>query len=268
MHTVLIGSIAIFLYLIAAILLGMRLNRRLTAPRVKWQALAIAFAAVSLHGWLVFQFLFTGSGLNFGLTSAFSLISWLISLLLIFSALGQPTENLGIIVFPITAIATLVEAVFGSTRHITDVSGTTIEIHILISIMAYSMLSIAAVQAILLAIQDRHLRNRHPGGFVRALPPLQTMETLLFQMIAVGFVLQSLALISGIMFLDDIFAQHLVHKTVLSIIAWAVFAILLWGRWRFGWRGRTAIRWTMTGFVALVLSYLGSKVVLELVLGR
>ena len=94
------------------------------------------------------------------------------------------------------------------------------------------------------------------------------METLLFRLIAVAFVLQSISVASGIMYLKDMFAQHLAHKTILSIAAWVVFAILLVGRWRFGWRGRTAIRWTMSGFVTLLLAYLGSKWVLEILLGR
>jgi ABC-type uncharacterized transport system permease subunit len=94
------------------------------------------------------------------------------------------------------------------------------------------------------------------------------MEGLMFEMIGIGFALLTLALLTGVLFLEDIFAQHLVHKTVLSICAWGVFAILLWGRWRFGWRGRTAIRWTVGGFVFLMLAYFGSKLVLELILGR
>jgi ABC-type uncharacterized transport system permease subunit len=90
----------------------------------------------------------------------------------------------------------------------------------------------------------------------------------MFQMIRIGFVLLSLALFTGVLFLEDIFAQHLVHKTVLSIVAWLVFATLLWGRWRFGWRGQVAIRWTVGGFVFLMLAYFGSKLVLELILNR
>jgi ABC-type uncharacterized transport system permease subunit len=143
-----------------------------------------------------------------------------------------------------------------------------VDAHILLSILAYSVLSIGALQAVLLAVQEKHLREKRPGGFIRALPPLQTMETLLFRMIGAGFILLSLALVSGALFVQDLFAQHLVHKTVLSIVAWAVFAILLWGRQRFGWRGRTAIRWTLSGFFSLMLAYFGSKWVLEVVLGR
>ena len=74
--------------------------------------------------------------------------------------------------------------------------------------------------------------------------------------------------VGGVLFLEDIFAQHLVHKTVLSLTAWLVFAVLLWGRFQFGWRGRTAIRWTLSGFAVLLLAYFGSKFVLELVLMR
>jgi ABC-type uncharacterized transport system permease subunit len=124
------------------------------------------------------------------------------------------------------------------------------------------------MQAILLAIQDRHLHRRQPVRFVRALPPLQTMESLLFEMIALGFVLLSVALGTGFVFLEDMFAQHLAHKTILSVAAWTVFGILLWGRFRFGWRGRTALRWTLAGFVVLMIAYFGSKFVLELILHR
>ena len=167
----------------------------------------------------------------------------------------------------LTALAIALEYSINSSR-ITTIIDTPLEIHILISIVAYSLLSIAAVQALLLTVQDHHLRNKKPGGFIRALPPLQSMETLLFQIIAFGFVLQSLSLVTGFVFLENMMAQHLVHKTILSIIAWAVFGILLWGRWQFGWRGRTAIRWTLGGFVLMVLGYLGSKMVLEIIIGQ
>ena len=94
------------------------------------------------------------------------------------------------------------------------------------------------------------------------------MESLLFEMIAAGFILLTLALISGFAFLQNMFAQHLVHKTVLSTLAWLVFGGLLLGRFRYGWRGRTAIIWTLSGFVILILAYFGSKAVLELMLLR
>ena len=143
-----------------------------------------------------------------------------------------------------------------------------INTHILSSIIAFSLLNIAALQAILLAIQDQQLRSHHPKRLMLALPPLQAMETLLFQMIAAGLFFLTVSLCSGFIFIDNLFAQHLVHKTVLSIIAWLIFSGLLLGRLRYGWRGKTAIQWTLIGFVLLLLAYFGSKLVLELILKK
>ncbi len=100
------------------------------------------------------------------------------------------------------------------------------------------------------------------------MPPLQTMESLLFEIIWVGILLLSGVIITGFLFTDDFFGQSLSHKTVLSISSWVVFGILLWGRHFAGWRGATAIRWTVVGFIFLILAYFGSKFVLELILGR
>jgi len=193
---------------------------------------------------------------------------WLISLTLIIGALTNPVENLGIFLFPLSGIAILLGITFPVEHTLLPAQAMELKIHILMSIMAYALLSIAAVHAIVLYIQDRHLRNRRPGGFIRALPPLETMETLLFQMIGLGFFLHSLSLITGVIYLENMFSQHIAHKTILSIVAWFVFATLLWGRWRFGWRGNTAIRWTLGGFFVLLLAYMGSKWVLEVILAR
>jgi ABC-type uncharacterized transport system permease subunit len=262
------GFLAIVLYLFASALLTVKLVRggnTATACQHK-QALVIGLAAVVIHGGLLYTSLLTPAGLNLGIFHAASLVAMTTSLLLLLAAFVEPVENLGIVVFPIAA-ACIGLTMRYPTPHIISTSSWQLVSHILTSLLAYSILGLAVIQAILLAIQDRHLRNRSPGGFIRALPPLQTMESLLFQMIATGFALLTLALVTGTLFLEDIFAQHLVHKTTLSIIAWGVFAVLLWGRWRFGWRGRTAIRWTIGGFIFLMLAYFGSKFVLELILG-
>jgi ABC-type uncharacterized transport system permease subunit len=175
-----------------------------------------------------------------------------------------------VFLLPLASIAISLEMIFPAT-HTLPLPGAEaldLKLHIIMSVLAYSLLSIAAVQSILLAVQDKHLRNKHPGGFIRALPPMQTMETLLFQLIGLGLAILTLSLISGMIYLEDMFAQHLVHKTILSMVAWVVFAVLLWGRWKFGWRGRIAIRWTLSGFFVLLLAYVGSKWVVEIMLGR
>jgi ABC-type uncharacterized transport system permease subunit len=140
--------------------------------------------------------------------------------------------------------------------------------HILTSIIAFSLLNIAALQAILLAIQEQQLRSHPPKRFVLSLPPLQTMEALLFQMLATGLTFLTISLVSGFLFIEHLFAQHLAHKTLLSILAWLIFSGLLIGRSRYGWRGKTAIQWTLIGFVLLLLAYFGSKLVLELILHK
>ena len=140
--------------------------------------------------------------------------------------------------------------------------------HIVLSAIAYAVLSIAVVLTIALALLDRRLRHRRPLGWLTILPSVEALETGAFQALTVGFALLTLALFSGFVFVEDLFAQHLIHKTVLSCLAWLVFAILLFGRWRFGWRGPTATGWTLSGFALLALAYFGSKIVLETILGR
>ncbi len=269
MESILFGSLAIILYLLTSAALTLRLTRGEAGAHIKrTSVLLLGFGAMALHAAVLYPHLVTVKGLDLGFFNAASLTALLMVLVLLLAAVRQPVENLGILLLPIAA-ATVALAIINPGNGLVVASGSwQLDLHILFSVLAYSVLALAALQAVLLAVQDRQLRNRHPGGFIRALPPLEAMERLLFQMIASGFVLLSAALLTGILFLEDIFAQHLVHKTILSIIAWFVFGILLWGRWRFGWRGRTAIRWTMAGVTFLVLAYFGTKLVLELILHR
>ena len=256
-------------YLASGLLIGLRLF----AGAGQWRpqravALSAGWLAVVLHAAILMQGVVGHGGLDLTFFNALSLLAWVVSLLLLVSALGKPVENLGILLLPLTAVIVALAWRTPSASLLHPRAGMALGIHVLLSMLAYGVLTLASVQAVLLAIQDRHLRRHHPGGFVKALPPLQSMETLLFQLIALGFVLLTLGLASGFFYLEDLFAQHLVHKTALSIIAWVVFALLLWGRYRYGWRGRTALRWTLTGFVILMLAYVGTKAVLELILQR
>jgi len=264
-----IALVAILLYLAAGGLIALRLFRRESiGAGGRWLALGLGFAGLALHTWLLYEAIFSQPGLNLAFFNALALTSWTVVTLLLVSSLTKPVENLGILLLPLAALTLFLEARYPSIDFMRQAAGWDIKVHVLLSMLAYSLLTLASVQAILLAVQDQHLRSRRPGGFVRALPPLQTMESLLFEMIGAGFVLLTLALASGFAFLEDMFAQHLVHKTVLSTLGWLVFGGLLIGRLRYGWRGRTAIIWTLSGFVILILAYFGSKAVLELILHR
>ena len=269
MSHVSIAYVAILLYLTSSSLIALRLFRR-DGPRLPGRtvSLSLGFGALLLHSWLIYDAIFSQPGLNLAFFNALALTAWTVVTLLLVSSLTKPVENLGIVVLPLAAFTLLLEASYPSLGFMGESAGWPIKIHVLFSLLAYSLLTLASVQAILLAVQDHHLHSRQPVGFVRALPPLQTMESLLFEMIGAGFVLLTLALASGFAFLEDMLAQHLVHKTVLSTLAWLVFGALLLGRLRYGWRGRTAIIWTLSGFVILILAYFGSKAVLELILRR
>lgn len=269
MNPVTFAVASVTLYLLTSGALTVRLASNVSSLRVRRGAvLALGFSAVILHGLVLYPEVITREGLSMGFFNAASLVALFMVILLLLASLWQPVENIGIPILPITAV-TLVLAVWnpGGHEYITSTNWQ-MDLHILFSVLAYSLFALAAAQALLLDVQDRHLRNRRPGGFIRALPPLEVMERLLFQIITTGFALLSAALLTGMLFLEDIFAQHLVHKTVLSIASWGIFGILLWGRWKFGWRGRTAIRWTLGGFALLILAYFGSKMVLELILQR
>jgi ABC-type uncharacterized transport system permease subunit len=265
----LISYAAILLYFASGGLIALRLFRR-GKPGLPGRvpALVLGLTGLVLHTWLIYDSIFSQPGLNLAFFNALALTSWTVVTLLLVSSLTKPVENLGLLVLPLAALTLYLESRYPSLDFMRGAAGWPIKIHVLLSMLAYSLLTLASVQAILLAVQDHHLHARQPVGFVRALPPLQTMESLLFEMIGAGFVLLTLALLSGFAFLEDMLAQHLVHKTVLSILAWLVFGALLLGRLRYGWRGRTAIIWTLSGFAILILAYFGSKAVLELILQR
>ncbi len=266
-HT-LLATVAVFCYLAAATFIGMRLFRKEGWVPQRNLGLTIGFAGLILHSWLLWDSIFSTAGINLGFYHALALTSWTVIALMLVSSLTKPVDNLGLILLPAAALSLVLEANFAEVAFLRPSASWPLKIHVLLSMLAYSLLTLAAVQSILLAVQDHHLRHRHPGGFVRTMPPLQTMESLLFEMIGAGFVLLTLALLSGFAFLENMFAQHLVHKTVLSVIAWLVFGGLLVGRFREGWRGRTAIVWTLGGFVLLILAYFGSKAVLQFILHR
>lgn len=146
--------------------------------------------------------------------------------------------------------------------------GWTMAAHIALSVLAFGLLATAALLALVLAAQQASLHSRRPGGWLAALPPMESMEHAVFTLLAVGFVALSATLLIGAFFVTDLLAQRLLHKVVLALVAWAIFGILLLGRHWFGWRGRKATRLVLAGFVFLTMSYLLTKFILEVVLGR
>lgn len=258
--------VAAALYLIASFLQARRTRRPENSPAAPIYALGII--AVLLHGYSAIDAMSTDAGINFGLLNATSLIFCLINASLLLSLARRPLQNLMVILFPLSTAALLAATFIPGDGTLLRSPSPGMLTHIGSSILAYAVLTIAACQAATVSLQDYQLRQRHTRGLVQLLPPLQLMESMLFEIVWVGLLLLTVAIGSGFLFLDDIFAQHLVHKTILSICAWLLFAILLWGHHSLGWRSQMAARFTLGGFIALMLAYAGSKFVLELILER
>lgn len=256
------SALATVCYCLSALLIYKQLG---SAQNQRWVALAPAVAGMLLQAAALNVLIIRPQGLNLGFFAAFALIGWLISIQILLSCIYRRIESLGIIVFPISGLAGIAASLHFAD-HLISTPSNAIQGHIMVSVIAYSLITLGAFQAGLLAYQDLSIRHHHPGGFIRFLPPVHDMETLLFQFLAFGFLCLSASLLTGFFYLEDIFAQHLVHKTVLSIVAWIILGVLLFGRFRFGWRGMTAIRWTLAAFVSLMLAFFGSKLVLEFIL--
>lgn len=225
-----------------------------------------ALLGLLAHGLHLFPVLLTEQGLFLSFFNAASLISFSIITLVLLCLLRMSVHILLVPLLSLGAITVLCAQFLpeGNLQPINEAPG--ILAHILLSILAYGMITIAVFQALVLLIQDQQLRKRPVSTLIKHFPPLQSMESLLFGLLWSGWLLLSLSLITGWLFLDNLFAQHLVHKTLLSCIAWLVFGILLWGRHQLGWRGHKAIRWTIAGFFLLMLAYFGSKLVREFIL--
>lgn len=226
-------------------------------------------AAISMHAVALSHQLFNGGGITIGINEALSLYTWQSALLLWVFCWREPLRMLGIVIYPLSGLCAVWATEFPT--QVADIPYTDwrARAHIVVSLFTAGVLTIAAVQAGALALQDRFLHQPRRANFHLPLPPLQTMERMLFQLISLGFFMLSLTLASGFWFIhENLLAQHLIHKTVLSFIAWIIFAILLWGRWHYGWRGRQAVRWTLWGYAFLILAYFGSKLVLEQILGE
>jgi len=240
----------------------------LSAHSKRLIGLSVASLSWLLHGYSLCEWIFRSGNLVLTIESAGSLISWFCVAIAVIKTIQNPRFA------AITAGMLTLTGIAAALGHLSqpayEVADTNISliVHVTLSVLAYALLTIAAAMALALTLLDRRLHQHRSLGMLAQLPSVDALETGMFQAITVGFALLTLTLISGFIFVDNLFAQHLAHKVILSSIAWAVLAVLLTGRHFFGWRGRTAARWALASFVLLWLAYFGSKFVLESVLGR
>lgn len=235
-----------------------------TRPVLIAGAIALPFHLLSLH--LLMHM--PDGNVRFGFYNLLSLVTAVIVLLTLITSLYRPIINSTIVAYPLAALALLLSLIGDHSHAPVRPLSTGSEVHVLLSIMAYCLLTLATIQAALLSVLEKRLHLHRTKRLLGLLPPLQTMEQLLFEMMTIGVILLTLAILSGFVYLHDVFAQHLLHKTVFSLLAWSIFTTLVIGHHLFGWRGRIAVRGTLTGFVLLLLGFFGSQLVLELILHR
>lgn len=262
-----------------------RTRWRASAPAItgmaSWERAALLLP-ILLHSWLLHQDLIAPAQLRFGFGQALSVMLLLGVAIYWVESLFYSLEGMQPLVLPVAALAAPLPALFPGLA-VTHTASLEFRLHLILGMAAYSVFTIAMLHALLMALAERSLhksRKATAGDAVRGggplsgplagLPPLLTLERLLFHLIAMAFVLLTLTLATGILFSESLFGRALRfdHKTLFALLSWLAFAILLVGRYAWGWRGRMALRFTLIGFIMLLLAYVGSRFVLEVVLGR
>jgi ABC-type uncharacterized transport system permease subunit len=231
-----------------------------------------------VHGIQLHDSVFTPEGFVFGFAQDLSLIAWVGLAFYWFQSWFLPISSLRWLVLFFALICSALPALFSGTLiSPAAVSDPWFKGHFIVATISVGLLSLAAMHAMLMSVQDRALHrqlaiipNSRVAHWLEDLPPLMTMESLLFNLLYVGFALLSLTVFSGLLFSQALFGKPLVfdHKTIFALISWFLFAGLLVARWRVGLRGRAAVRWVLSAYTALLLAYVGSRFVLEVILQR
>ena len=236
-----------------------------------WERAAI-LVPLALQGALLYSELFARDELRFGFAYALSAMLWLAVLFYWLESFLYDLDALQPPVLALAALSVPLPALFPGHVGAAYAGSLEFRLHLLLAMLAYSLFTIALLHALLMAAVERRLHRKEgaAGVTLGALPPLLTLERLLFRLIGAAFLLLTLTLATGFAFSESLFgrAMRFDHKTVFGVLSWLTFGLLLAGRQLHGWRGRTALRWTLGGFVLLFLAYIGSRFVLEVVLGR
>lgn len=231
---------------------------------------ALLLAALALHGLSLRNDTFADGTMRFSFAIALSFMMWLAIALYWIESFYARIEGLLAIGLPAASFAALLPGIMTQHHAVANADSPAFRLHFLVAMLAYSLFTLAALHALLMSAMKKNLHRGRLSPLFAGLPPLLTMESLMFRVIHVAFVLLTLTLASGILFSEELFGKPLTlsHKTVFAILSWVIFAILLIGRHLRGWRGRTALLWTQTGFITLLLAYVGSYFVLDVILHR
>ena len=244
-------------------------SQHVARPMQTWERAAIA-GALLIHGAGLYLALFTDAGMRFSFSFALSLMMWLAVLIYWLESFMARMEGMQPMVLPLAAACTASPMLFPNVHLVANAQATGFKLHFLAAMLAYSLLTLSALHAIFMGFTENALHKKTLKRSLNSLPPLLAMESLLFRMLAAGFVLLTLTVGSGLLFSEVLFGKPftLDHKTFFAFASWGIFATLLVGRHAWGWRGKRALRWTLAGFALLILAYVGSRFVVEVILGR
>jgi ABC-type uncharacterized transport system permease subunit len=226
--------------------------------------------ALVLHAVVIWQAIERPDGLDLSFVNALSLVAGLAVLAAWVTGVLHTLPGVAAVVLPVAAVCALLPPLAATPHRVHFADDPWAVVHVGIALVAYALFVVVTLQALVTTGLEKRLHRGLPEATTGATPPLLTLERYMFRLLGVGFALLTLTLASGMLFSEEIFgkAVTLTHKNVFSVAGWLAFAVLLFGRWRYGWRGRTALKWILAGTLLLVLGYLGSKFVREVVLGR
>ena len=227
----------------------------------------LLFAAWLLHGLTVTEGLL-GNPPRFGFAPALSISVWLVLTVYAIERRLLPQLRAHWALASFGCVAVLLSIIFPGTGY--SLAGSAwLPLHWALGLASYGLFAAAVVHGWLMGRAERSIRL---GAQTEAGVPLLTLERLTFRFVEAGFVLLSATLLAGWLFTEQLYGPGLLwqwnHKTVFSVLAWLAFAALLTGRARLGWRGLKAVRVLYVGAGLLLLSYVGSRFVLEVVLNR
>ncbi len=230
----------------------------------------LIWLGIMLHAVALFDAMFLEDGWNIGFSHTSSLIGWLT--LLSYVVLGNDarlTRLAALYLAPLAIVAALLPTLLPSER-VVVYGGWAFRLHIGVAIAAYALFTVAALHALLMLFLEKRLQSGTLNSFDNQLPSLMQVEKLLFRLLFAAFSLLTITLISGVFFSEAVYGKAftVTYKTVFAVMSWLIFGGLLFGHIRSGWRGKTAVRWTLIGFAMLLLAYVGSKFVLEFILKR
>ncbi|MGB5706423.1 MAG: cytochrome c biogenesis protein CcsA [Arenicellales bacterium] len=230
--------------------------------------MSLVVVIVVCHGTVLYASAIQDNAINLALGNDFSLVSLMTLAVYAFATFKRQTLNLGIFALPL-GLAGLTTGLFlTGDPLIVEITLTVLWVHLVIAVLAFGILCIAAAQALLLYVQENQLHSHHPGTFFPALPAIQTMETNLFQLTLLGVILLTTNLVTGMISSWQVYGKSLEfnHHILLSFIAWLGFSALLAGHKIYGWRGRIAAKWTLVAFAVLILAYFGTRFVTSIIL--